>query len=1110
MNRFVRKLFLPCIFALHCAIENSKFKIQNFLPAFALIMFLSEGAWAQTCTLPEARIMTSPVYVYDVAADLMTVTMSVGNVGGAALASPFRITVYRDEVGNAKRYTYNYNSVIAVGETANITFGISKFKAEWTPFDTLVIRINDSGNGYNNQPVCDSAYRDYKRVQLVASDDYMLIFNESEENQFRVAINDILPASYVSLTVNLLTDPVCTGTATVSGSTIFYTPATGQSADTLRYRIHCGNAEYADTATVYIKIIDKPENVGDAECFVEPEGTAWSIKELTPIHKNNMIYNYGPFTVGDIDGDGKVEILAFSDASASVGEGEYGSLGIKIFTVENNIVVHKKTYDLTTSSSTGCSTGYATFGSMAIARYNNTGYIVLMGQDRHLYAFNPSGSRLWKSDVIVTKPTSSSHDYSSMLNIADFNGDGIPEVYTGNQIFSLDGGKLLCSGGNNNKGILSPVTYGQYYTVAADMDNDGKLELCAGTQIYKVNIPAEGKDSNGCSMSVIAGMELLGAKLPANAVKDGATQVADIDNDGIPEIIVISLSGSNAVAYVWKPLPGNQSYLMGYYNFTTIEQLYSIPMIGNIDTDIYPEIVFIGTTSIMYALEYDPAGSAGNQIKLQWTLSHHDGSACTGMSLFDFNLDGQNEIVYRDEEQLRIISGNYSGGGPLPATNTLTAFTNVTSGTLREFPIIADVDNDGQAEIIVSGHESGWEPYGYVRVFKTNGSPWAPARKVWNQYAYNAVNVNEDLTIPRVQFNPVTVFPGPDGQLGTSDDIRPYNNFLQQQTTISKNGTPYWDAADYALDGIPGAVYYAVGDSLSISFCVTNYGDVQGTAPFHVSIYKNARQSGNRIVTKSYPNVPAPEQTVCYSLKVENVLKIGDLSTLHLWLNDSGNGTSANPECDYTNGVVVYDVRGDVAAQNDYASLFTCETINIPILANDVFSGTTFTIMNTPKYGTVVQTGGALRYTNGVGTSNLPCEQTGNRIDTVHYKIGSILDSASAYAVVKIYSPPDMTLENACSVNPKIALSSNYDGFTYDWEYSPDGASGWQFVATDSESTKLNFIGEGFYRVTINYDGNRTYRLKKGVEVTVNRTTQLPGGIVWYDLSFNTVNISWQ
>jgi hypothetical protein len=367
-------------------------------------------------------------------------------------------------------------------------------------------------------------------------------------------------------------------------------------------------------------------------------------------------------------------------------------------------------------------------------------------------------------------------------------------------------------------------------------------------------------------------------------------------------------------------------------------------------------------------------------------------------------------------------------------------------------------------------------------------------------------------------FNPATFFPGPDGQLGTADDIQPYNNFLQQQTMLSKNGAPYWEASDYAIEGIPETQYFANDDSLVIKFCVKNYGDIQGTPPFYVSVYKNKREADSVIVTGVYDSIPRPGEEICdYAIKVENVLNGGlNINSLHLWLNDNRQGESVNAECDETNGVVIYDVTSNLSTQDDYASIFTCEATTIPILANDTYAGTTYTITKDPKYGTATPLlGGLLAYDNtSGGTSVLSCEQTGNRTDTIRYKIESIVSSESAIeaeVIIKIYNKPVMLLEDACSARPKIVLSNSYDGFTYKWEYSPDGASGWENVTpANNRATKLNITEAGFYRLSINYDNGKTHRLQQGIEVTANRKAQLPGGVVWYDLSYNTVNILWQ
>ena len=111
----------------------------------------------------------------------------------------------------------------------------------------------------------------------------------------------------------------------------------------------------------------------------------------------------------------------------------------------------------------------------------------------------------------------------------------------------------------------------------------------------------------------------------------------------------------------------------------------------------------------------------------------------------------------------------------------------MSAGTGIEYPIVADVNGDGRAEIVATGllNSSQEVGYGGIHVF---GSPsnWSPARPVWNQYMYHVTNVNEDLTIPRFCFDKATVFTDANGTVR-----RPYNNFLQQAGYITPTGEPY-------------------------------------------------------------------------------------------------------------------------------------------------------------------------------------------------------------------------------------------------------------------------------------------------------------------------------
>jgi hypothetical protein len=63
------------------------------------------------------------------------------------------------------------------------------------------------------------------------------------------------------------------------------------------------------------------------------------------------------------------------------------------------------------------------------------------------------------------------------------------------------------------------------------------------------------------------------------------------------------------------------------------------------------------------------------------------------------------------------------------------------SWTANEYPVIVDVDGDGEVEIVVPN----WD--GIMAVGDADHS-WVPARQVWNQHAYHISNVNDDSSIP--------------------------------------------------------------------------------------------------------------------------------------------------------------------------------------------------------------------------------------------------------------------------------------------------------------------------------------------------------------------------
>ena len=98
--------------------------------------------------------------------------------------------------------------------------------------------------------------------------------------------------------------------------------------------------------------------------------------------------------------------------------------------------------------------------------------------------------------------------------------------------------------------------------------------------------------------------------------------------------------------------------------------------------------------------------------------------------------------MYADEHSMFIFD---ESGEPLLETAR-------ESGTLTEYPVVADIDNDGSAEIVViSNAILGDSSSPTVQVIRDVEDRWIQARRIWNQHTYHVTNVQEDGTIPQVE-----------------------------------------------------------------------------------------------------------------------------------------------------------------------------------------------------------------------------------------------------------------------------------------------------------------------------------------------------------------------
>ena len=339
--------------------------------------------------------------------------------------------------------------------------------------------------------------------------------------------------------------------------------------------------------------------------------------------------------------------------------------------------------------------------------------------------------------------------------------------------------------------------------------------------------------------------------------------------------------------------------------------------------------------------------------------------------------------------------------------------TNI-SGTSTEYPVVADVDKDGQAEIIIVGALEGTKSaFGRLCIYKSSDpktSPWAPARKVWNQYAYHPLYVNEDLSIPTHPLSPATFFPGEGGVTGDGNDIQPYNNYLQQQTTLTQDGLPFWLAADAQIADTPAPSYnyFAGGDSMLVTLTVENIGAAGLQANFYIAAYKDdATDAANSIAVDSSLTTLNSGLSQTVVLTIRNFSTRQPFDALILRVNDRGNASYVQAECDTDNNSVTVPFADLLLAHNDRATTVAGIPVLIAPLANDSIPfgcrPSEYSVEDHPKHGDFTDS----RYTPAPSFTGY---------DTIRYFIECLGSVSTACIYIYVAAAPDNVVTEDCTL----------------------------------------------------------------------------------------------
>jgi hypothetical protein len=468
------------------------------------------------------------------------------------------------------------------------------------------------------------------------------------------------------------------------------------------------------------------------------------------------------------------------------------------------------------------------------------------------------------------------------VTFANLDGEGLSEIVVGPIVLLLgrDGdnklvvAKVLTGAEAQGRGINNgqgPVS------CAADLDGDGKLEVVAGGTAYE--LPAA--PAGGCPAAPELGAEAEAYCAGRLLVRwhqnfDGFCAVADV-------LAALPVSGPEVAPGPTNPLDGKPEVVLisaGHLRIldgdTGVVRLDVMlddrdggpPNVDDFDGDGFPEIgTAFDTAYVVHDLQAatpacgawaaaldglpdstDPENRGGGNPERSapelgctssadcgdpsqficakggtcvclhngWKSVTQDASSrVTGSSVFDFNGDGAAEVVYNDECFFRIYDGT---------SGRVYQRLDSQSPTRIEYPVVADVDSDGNAEIVFSGSNARSEScthhdrQTFINGIQVIGEPedrWISARRIWNQHAYHITNVLESGLVPSVEVPNWLSYGG-----------RSYNTYRSNLPPLG-NVAPDLTVAGVQVSSPDVSCGDALSDELRIVARVVNRGDLR-------------------------------------------------------------------------------------------------------------------------------------------------------------------------------------------------------------------------------------------------------------------------------------------
>ncbi len=466
-----------------------------------------------------------------------------------------------------------------------------------------------------------------------------------------------------------------------------------------------------------------------------------------------------------------------------------------------------------------------------------------------------------KKDSSNWQPNAATFTFTEKLSISDMDGDGKPEIIWGHNVFNHHCRQVFPDHFSANFLQGFPV----------DLDGDGFKEIVAQSDLMPTDADL--------------GLTVFGYKEKAvlHRFEQGATTypiVARTDTGSLPKILESRFGWSG------DSIGSVQIYGTLAEPERIIPATVVSPPPGFLSALEYSDAddIFYGTGSrrikyrigsVLATFVSDPSHAASLPYFASTNLE--DGSVTYRVfpsgnwgrgTVFDFADDSVPEILLQTHDSLYILD---AAGNTLGKINSSNSSTSI---------IVADVDNDSHADIVVGGADPDSTNSLIVRAY--SNPTWVGARTQFNQKDNTIVNINEDGSIPR--FEP---------------------EYWNAKNTVNVQCTEGHYACVDMTASLPQFVRDTSGhDTLMVR--VGNGGALALPAGIPVTVYAGHSGAQSKLTTFKSPSRLEAGEYFILRYPVADSLK--GAFTFRIAADDSGHGNGGLDEIDEINNSVVLSV----------------------------------------------------------------------------------------------------------------------------------------------------------------------------------------------------------